>query len=229
MLYLLTPTDNRPEAFALLERWIGAQDWQSPFRWIVGTRDATGYEFHLNQIVVERSDTQGLHPLPSNLLACFEALSMGPGDLACVIEDDDFYLPGYLSRIAMLAEGVSLAGESRARYYHVGARRYRQNHNTGHASLAQTAFRADVLPLLRSICLRGAPAVDLALWREWQGSRRLSPTEAHVGIKGGPGAAGIGMGHRPTMGRPDEGGKVFAEWGIPSVYETYRWSSVKGS
>lgn len=223
MLYLLTPTDNRPEAFGLLERWIGAQDFPDPFRWVVGTRDASPYEFHVGQIVVERPDVQGLHPLCSNLIACLEIIDPSPSDLIVAIEDDDFYAPGYLSRISALADGISLAGQSHARYYHVGARRWHQHRNSRHASLCQTAFRADVIPRLREICERGNPKIDLALWREWGGTKRMEPTEDHVGIKGMPGQRGIGIGHRESFGTDDYALAKFHEWGIPDVYAAYAW------
>lgn len=223
MLHVLTPTDQRPEAFALLEGWVGRQDWPGPFRWIVGTRDSSPYTFRLNQVVVDRPSTRGLHPLPSNILACFDALDMEPGDLALVMEDDDYYAPDYFQRMTGLAEGVSLAGESHAKYYHVGSCRYRHNQNSAHASLAQTAFRAEAAGLLRAIALRGAPSLDRPLWREWTGTKRLGPSASHVGLKGLPGAPGIGSGHRPHFGIPDVGGRVFRQWGIPTVYRQFAW------
>jgi len=223
MLYILTPTDQRPVAFALLEKWLGAQDWSGPFRWIVGTRDASPYAFRMNQIVVEREDTKALHPLCSNLLACFDALDIEPGDLALICEDDDYYAQEYLRRLVSLADGVSLAGQSLARYYHVGSRRYQQNHNTAHASLCQTAFRADVLPLLREICLRGNPSIDRRLWDEWRGTKRLEPSQHHIGCKGLPGIKGVGLGHRAHFGRSDADGRMAVEWGLPREYDRFRW------
>jgi hypothetical protein len=220
MLWLLTPTDGRPEAFALLQRWIAAQDWLDGFRWLVGTRDAGPYGLRMNQIVVEQGETGGRHPLASNLLACLRMLDMKADDLAVIVEDDDYYAPGYLTQMAALSDGVSLCGQGFARYYNVRTRRFRQMGNRRHASLAQTAFKADVIPLLRSICERGVPRIDLPLWHEWRGSKRLGEPGGHVSIKGMPGAAGIGVGHRDRFGSAD-GGLVFTEWGIPSVYREF--------
>ena len=227
MIYIITPTDDRPEAFSFLERWLGAQDWPGAFRWVVGTRDSTPYTFALNQIVVDRPDAKGLHPLASNLLACLDVLDMRPNDLAIICEDDDYYDPNFISRIAELSGDVALCGQTHSRYYNVATRRYRENGNSIHASLCQTAFRSPVLSLLREVCLRGLPTIDKALWREWSGSRRLARSEGHIGIKGMPGAKGIGTGHRLNFGKPDSDGSVFREWGIPGDYERFAWSRAK--
>ena len=224
MLYVITPTDGRPEAFAHLESWLGAQTWPEAFRWVVATGDPEPYDFRMGQILVGRNPSTGLHPLCGNLLAALDVVeSMADeGDKVIIAEDDDAYAPGYFLRMAELLETHDLAGQGDARYYHVVTRRYRQLNHRDRASLAQTAFRPAVIPKFIEIASRGSPFIDLALWREYDGRKTVVPGEGlHVSLKGLPGTPGIGIGHREGFGHPDTDGRVFAAWGIPAVYEQY--------
>lgn len=225
MLFVITPTDGRPEAFALLERWIGAQTWRDGFRWIVAGRDLARYSPKLNQVVIRRGDKHHeLHPLCANLLHALELVEAEAreGDVILICEDDDYYVPHYFLRMARELEVEELAGEGEAKYYNVRTRRFKQLHNRDRASLAQTAFRPSLIPLVREICLRGRPMVDLQLWREFAGKKLVFPTAGlHVGLKGMPGTSGVGMGHRAEFGQPDTDGETFRAWGIPELYQAY--------
>jgi hypothetical protein len=231
MLFVITPTDGRPEAFHHLERWVGAQDWPDGFRWVVSGGDLAGYNPRLGQVVVRRGEKHaGLHALCRNLLAALELVEgeARDGDSILICEDDDYYAPSYFSRMAQLLDrGADLAGEGEARYYNVQTKRYRQLRNRDRASLAQTAFRPTQIPKLREICLRGTPFVDLALWREHKGISIVTPNEGlQVSLKGLPGTPGVGMGHRDDFGEPDPTGKVFSAWGIPECYRAYAPTSL---
>ena len=219
MISLLTPTDARPQAFALLERWVAEQDWPEPVQWIVATGDPAGYRFRLNQILVIAADRPGLHPLCRNLLA---ALPMVAGDTVLILEDDDYYAPGYVRTLAGLLEGAELAGLVPARYYNARTRRYRELSNTAHASLAQTGLRRAALPALEAACERGSPYVDKTLWGSYAGPARRERIDGlHVSVKGLPGAPGIGTGHRDDFGSPDPGFAVARSWGLPAAYERF--------
>ena len=225
MLTVITPTDGRPEAFAHLEEWLGAQDWPEGFRWVVSGSKLQGYKPRLAQLVVgHQSHHPSLHPLCANLLAAFDAIegSLRADDAVLICEDDDFYARHYFGRMTELLTHAPLVGEGEARYYNVRTRRYRQLRNRDRASLAQTAFRPALVPTLRAICERGKPLVDLQLWREHAGPKLVIPGEGlHVSLKGLPGTAGVGMGHREQFGSPDEDGSIFQAWGIPEVYRRY--------
>lgn len=223
-LQVLTPTDGRPEAFALLERWVAAQDWPRPFRWVVATGDPTGYAFRMNQLIIECPPLAGMHPLARNVLAGLKLLRDDAPVI--VMEDDDYYGPDYLSGIArmLLDSHAEMCGFTPARYYHVGARRYKDMGNATHASLAQTAFHGPAaLAKLREVAARGGPYLDRSMWAEFNGRKALVPTPAghHVSVKGMPGTPGVGVGHRANMGLPDDDGTVFRAWGLPDVYHGY--------
>lgn len=122
-----------------------------------------------------------------------------------VVEDDDAYTPGYVASMrAMLAQGYGLVGEHTALYYHVGMRAYRDMSNRRHASLCSTGFQgAEAHALIKRLCRSRVRMVDHAMWREYGGAKRLQGTRMSVGIKGLPGRAGIGCGHKLRKGTPD--------------------------
>jgi hypothetical protein len=138
------------------------------------------------------------------------------------MEHDDCYHPGYLSELLSHLErpGVLAAGGSLNRYYHVGLRLYRTFDNPG-AALCQTGMCAPAAALLAAAAVECLAAdsrgVDAAFWRRIvNGSRSTYVSDQVVGIKGLPGAPGIGIGHRPAeSGSPwqeDASGAVLREW-----------------
>ncbi len=195
MITLITPTRNRPEAFALLETWIERQTYRGPLQWIVVNDGATPYTYHHEQEVILRSPTQReVHSLCSNVLA---ALPKIQGDLAIVAEDDDWLAPQYIDRLIELADGRDLVGSAPATYYNLAGPSLRKLNNRRHCSFGQTAFRPAVAPLIESVAQRGDPYIDLALWHEWTGSKVIAPNRPllHVSVKSMPGEPGIGTGH----------------------------------
>ncbi len=219
MLTIVTPTRQRPEAFALLERWVAAQDYDHPFQWLV-CNDGPPYDTTQGQHALRRRPRAGeLHSLCSNLL---HALPHVRGDRLLILEDDDYYAPGYLRTMDAALERAPLVGNAPARYYNVRERRWQVLRNRDRASLAQTGLRREAFDCLAEVCRRGRPMIDRRLWRAWEGPRLVVREEGlHVGIKGMPGTVGIGKGHRATMGHGDEGLEVFGRWGLPGVYRDY--------
>lgn len=150
----------------------------------------------------------------ANLLA---ALERAQGERILFIEDDDWYSADHLAQLVADLDEAEIAGEAGARYYHVGARRYHRCRNRRHASLCQTGIRASLVTWLLDV-LRDRPTtfVDVLLWRE--GARRvrrkLRPASTTcVGIKGLPGRAGLGIGHRLDRRHAhDPNGDVLRDW-----------------
>jgi hypothetical protein len=65
--------------------------------------------------------------------------------------------------------------------------------------------RGDMLDVLRLACRDDDPFVDLRLWGAAQGGRVWNPDARQmIGIKGMPGRAGIGIGHRPRGSWPKD-------------------------
>lgn len=211
-LTAVTPTGDRPEALALLERWIERAVLPSHFEWIIVDdgvdpikRPSRPHRY------IRREPTPGIS-LASNLLAGLAAATYGG---VVVLEDDDWYSRGWLQWCALALEDAELVGEGHAAYYHVGMRRWVRHTNRQWACLSATAFRGRARALLEEILAEAiGPFVDVSLWQEWRGSRLLTvpQTPGVVGIKGMPGRRGIGSGHRGGCRHDDHGLRKLREW-----------------
>jgi hypothetical protein len=110
-----------------------------------------------------------------------------------IIEDDDYYKPIYLERMMANFSNYSLIGERNTIYYNVCYRRHVTNPNTAHASLFQTAFRPELLPLFEE-CLPNK-FIDSVIWQRATNKHLFYENDLAIGIKGLPGRGGIGAGH----------------------------------
>ena len=128
------------------------------------------------------------------------AVRVSADESVAIIEDDDWYGPGYLADVAKWLGHRPLAGECRARYYNMATGKGRQLNNERHASLCSTAVRGEGLRALRQAVAKADTFIDMTLWRLCPG--RLYRTRHVVGIKGVPGRGGIGTGHRDAFGEP---------------------------
>ncbi len=216
---IITPTGDRPVAFALAERWVARQT-RPPEQWIVVDDGRVETTPRAGQEYVRRSEPNVAGPsLNRNLIV---ALRRVRHEFVVVVEDDDWYSPTYLERMVAHLQETPLAGEGRARYYNVRNRGYRQLVNHRHASLCQTGFSSKlVAPIAedaRALLRCSTPFVDLRIWRHFRQrgvGRVFAQENLAVGIKGMPGRGGYGMGHRLRPGdgaRHDPGGDVLASW-----------------
>lgn len=198
MISLVTATGDRPEAFALLERWIAAQDYAGEYEWIVVDDGHTPTRTTMGQIVLAQPPMGGCS-LIRNLSI---ALAAAQSNAVVFLEDDDYYAPGYLTAVAQSLATAVAYGETPARYYHVGKRLWRELPSNKHSSLCATAVRGKALVLFRDLLTRvSVPMIDVWFWahvREWAYTYELAQTDQPrvVGIKGMPGRPGIGVGHR---------------------------------
>jgi len=212
---LITPTKDRPVAFSLCERWMSRQSYKGRMQWIVCDDGTEPVQCNLGQEHLKRPHSEDkTESFLGNLLA---GLDEARGQFVLFIEDDDWYAEDYIERMVHALRGVAITGQANARYYCLKSRRYRICGNTGHASLAQTGIRADLIPRLRySIRRRYSVFVDIHLWKELarQCNKILDPTTTlHVGMKSLPGTGGIGIGHRLGGGNQrDDSGEVLKGW-----------------
>ena len=217
MLTILTVTGARPEAWAICQRLMLAQDYAGPVHWIVVD---DGPEPQEQPLTRDHWDVSVIRPYPRwqpgqntqarNLLA---GLELVPTDARLVvIEDDDAYAPDWLSTVARELDHAELVGESHARYYNIAKRRYRQLSNANHASLCSTAMRGAAISAFRRACESNQKFIDIELWASHP-SRKLFSGHRVVGIKGLPGRGGIGMGHRNDFsGKSDHDFRILREW-----------------
>ena len=172
----------------------------------------------------------GPNTLIENLREGLAAIPDDEHGLVLLVEDDDWYHPGYIGLMQNYAEnlpdGVQLFGESHTRYYNVRWRTYRHNDNDGHASLCATCFTTDFIPDLLKI-LDGAdpvkPFIDVIAFNKHRDKAMLFPTDLVCGIKGMPGRKGIGHGHSASCKRllRDPYLEKLLEW-IGTDLERYR-------
>lgn len=213
LVTLITPTGDRPEAFARCERWVRSQRYTGNIEWIVIDDGKTPTRVNFADVVL-RTQPMENHSLCRNIL---EAIPHINGDYIFMIEDDDYYGPDYLSAMVGRLRHADLAGEFAAKYYYLPQRRWRHRPAENHASLCRTGMTRKVLDTLRD-CATGTdhPSIDLRLWERWQGSR-LSWTDERgdsrmcVGIKGSDGRQSHGW--RPTADSvTDDDYSVFRKW-----------------
>ena len=217
MLTLLTATGARPEAWTFCERWMLAQDYHGPVRWLVVDDGAQpqpiGFSrdgWKLELIRPTPAWDLGQNTQARNLLAGLAVIA--PEDRVVIIEDDDWYASDWLSYVAKELETADLVGECRARYYNLAHRRARQMSNNSHASLCSTAIKGAAITSFREACERQPKFIDLELWRRSK-EKRVFGGHRVVGMKGLPGRHGIGIGHlRQFSGCYDADGSLLREW-----------------
>jgi glycosyltransferase involved in cell wall biosynthesis len=197
---IITCTGDRPEAFALCLKYIQRQTYTGSLQWIVVDDGVTATEvpsfsresWFVTYLRPESQPEQ--NTLARNLLMALPEVLY---EKILVFEDDDCYAAGYIEAMEKELDESPLVGEIPSRYYHVPTRKYRIMENHGRASLCQTAFRAELIPVLQSICRAYTDFIDVRFWDHIH-QKRLVHSNLCVGIKGLPGRAGIGIGHNPT-------------------------------
>lgn len=202
---IITPTGDRPQALQLLAEYIGRQTFAGPLQWVIVDDGRTPFQPAIHrqnlEVTYHRRHEPGVPggSLNRNLIV---GLRLAKHDKIVVMEDDDWYAPTYLDAYAELLDHHSLVGESRARYYNVRDRAWYLPGNTQHASLAQTAFRRELIPLIDDCCRQGTPFIDLHIWRRPVADKHLFHNHGLcVGIKGMPGRRGLGQGGHQTGSR----------------------------
>ena len=214
MVVVVTPTCDRPVALRLACRWMAAQIVQ-PDHWLiidggstcpVLTHCADVLPPHATVIHPPVIHPAGVRNFLSNWAVGFAHAAMRARreDLVVCWEDDDYYAPTHLAihaRIAADEPTLALIGDDGQRYYHVPTSSHRTFQNRG-ASLCQTSIRGHALPIARRTIAdcqrRSSYGLDALIWSTIPaGSTALTRMDTVVGMKGLPGQAGLGIGHRP--------------------------------
>lgn len=212
---VITPTCDRPHGIKLAEGYMRRQTRQ-PDEWIVADGGHVAAPCTMGQCHIHKPCPAGPENFGRNLLnACMYA----HGDVVVLWEDDDWYAPTYIERLLeqLAPKDALIAGDDDQRYYHVGLRRWKTWTNRG-ACLCQTGFKRPLLPYFkRTVQSRikvRSYGVDGYFWRQVpRFNQSLVHTGTVVGIKGLPGRAGLGLGHRPKPDwTPDPDLRVLRQW-----------------
>ncbi len=203
---ILTPTGDRPEAFAQCLRMVATQSLQ-PREWIVvddGARPLTE-DIALPDWATYVRRAPGPqdppHTLPCNVLAGLEHLS---AERVLIFEDDDWYSPLYAEFLLPWLDSFDLVGLNLIRYYHLQGRAWKHGFQPAHTAFAQSGFRrGPASECLARVCrsendeIRQQGLIDRHWWHGFEGPKYLIQDHPalHLGLKGGSGRPGLASGH----------------------------------
>lgn len=201
MLTILTMTGERPESFELCKRWMRNQTYRGAVRWLIVDDGRLAQRYSDTPAgwdiwVIRRAPywEPGQNTQALNILAGLEHVDADAR--LVVVEDDDYYHPHYLAAVDGWLETADLVGESHTLYVNLANATAHRNKNHAHASLCATAIKGAAIDRFREMAAGNHKFVDMKLWGGFTGSKRLHASDHVVGIKGLPGRAGIGAGHR---------------------------------
>lgn len=238
----ITPTGDRPLAFRLCREWMANQT-RRPDQWIIVNdgndrpteEDIAWFNRNIPGSVMVRREPGGSDPLITLNLNLKAALPYITGDKILIIEDDEYYAPGYVAEMARRLDSHEVVGICRSKYYHLPTGGYETYGNVRHASLAETGFRASFLPTFESLLQTkdGPRWLDDLMWTHIKATEGKpgkvnsllfvdDKTPLYVGIKGLPGRNGIGSGHKTTMYHVHDGADraQLRAW-VPGDYQVY--------
>lgn len=220
---VITPTGDRPLAFWLCQRWMMYQT-QQPNQWLV-IDDGKTPTTHIVPMQYVRRKPRADDPKHTLVVNLKKALPLITGDKVIIWEDDEYYAPDYIERMARELDSHEVVGIKRSKYYHLSTGGYLQIGNGRHASLAQTAFRRSFLPELKTLW-DGDMSLDMRIWKKAGGRGHLFDDTAsplYLGIKGLPGRLGIGKGHDPFLYRntKDTPDRAKLKAWVPKDYQVY--------
>lgn len=237
----LTCTGDRPVCLGLLSKWIANQTMQVD-QWLVIDDGKEPFMPSLDCDYIYRKPEENEQGQTLNI-NIKTALPHIAGDIILFMEDDEYYAPDYVKTMVEKIQHYNIVGICKSKYYHMPTRTYFAHRNCGHASLAQTAIRKETLPILEEV-LNGDAFIDIRLWerlcngnpenkqfiKNFNTQGTVVNNQAvlfhdgdedclYVGMKGMPGRAGIGSGHK-GIGRHDSRGAILRKW-MPIDCEKY--------
>lgn len=195
MITAITPTGDRFLAFTLCQEWMVKQTVR-PDQWIV-VDDGKMPMMPFAPMEYVRREPQSDDPKHTLIVNLKTAIPLIRGDKIIIIEDDEYYAPGYVAEMARRLDDHELVGIKYSKYYHLPSGGHCTHPNTSHASLAQTAFRSSFLQIFKQ-CLNTPDKsfLDIRLWQRYRrGFLFIDDPPLYLGIKGLPGRPGIGIGH----------------------------------
>ena len=239
MITIITPTGGRPEAFKVLSRCLARQTYRDMVQWIViddvqprTAKPEMPVNFLVDFLYPEPLWQEGQNTQIRTLLM---GIKWVRGHHVFLLEDDDYVKPTFLQQYMEWFNenpGRALIGEASAKYYNIRTLKYRIQGNLYHASLCQTAFVGNQLPMFAD-ALRATPEggyVDEVLWGMAKEGRIaascifLNPnSEQLVGMKGLPGRDGIGASHtwNPGWQEDDDDKSILKQWIGEDGFQTY--------
>lgn len=207
MILLITPTGARPRQFELCVQWMRNQIYKGRVFWIIiddclpVTTDIISEDFRDNWTIIKKYPSptwqRGMNTQGRNLQIAVNMIKRIPKswiEAIFIIEDDDYYKPTYIEEMLKRLGSFDAIGQAHTIYYNVMTKGYKVNNNVKHASLFQTCFTIDALPVFESVL--DSKFIDITFFQRMINTNVFEEEEQFaVGIKGLPGRDGIGMGH----------------------------------
>jgi len=191
------------------------QDYAGPVTWLIvddcvpNTTNFISYtpreDWRAIRLIPDHQWSEGDNTQAANIQEALNYIKSTLIDLVSaifIIEDDDYYSPGYLTEMMEQLEGYDLAGELCTIYYNVVARGWFRNMNRFHSSLFQIAFRPSVIDQLEATLKH--KYIDIHFCKAVKNKNMFLGDDIAIGIKGLPGRAGIGIGHQDLESYQDD-------------------------
>lgn len=208
MIALITPTGARPDQIRLCAEFMKKQTFTGDVLWIL-IDDADPETTHvINDNFRKGWTIERYFPYPKwklgtntqarNLTVGINAVKDLDVEAIFIIEDDDYYSPSYLEGMINAIKGYDVAGQLMTIYYDVVVKGWLRNGNRSHLSLFQIAFTKAMIPKFLRAMEMSNKFIDMNFCRLTIDEKRnfFNGKDLAIGIKGMPGRAGIGRGHR---------------------------------
>ena len=216
-MYVITPTGDRPDGFAMCVDYVNRQT-KKPDMWLIvddGRTDAVASQLSRIEVphkVIRLPPIDGENTLLRNLGA---ALAEVPDSACvCVVEDDDWYPANYLATVYPLLQENDFVSIRECHYYHVPTRQYRLMHGT---PTNGDGWSGPAIPAIRAWVSSGLSSLfDNKFGRCWCGTMaRHDAIPGHI-VGFGTGRAGVTSSHRINAGENgwdhDPAGDKLREW-----------------
>jgi hypothetical protein len=218
---VITATGDRPIGLRLACEWMKRQIYHGALQWIIVDDSSKDWVPFVDAVMAKHyPSAQVIHrtcvPKEFGPISLAKNLSLGLAfavfDKIVFWEDDDIYLPHHLTYMNVALElGHHLVGNDQQLYYHWPTKTYKLYKNIGSA-LCSTALRLSqvqtILEAAIKVGLDGKKDIDGNLWKmAWRAKVPnvvYSSNYSVVGLKGLPGRAGIGIGHKHPAFKADE-------------------------
>lgn len=195
MIHLLTPDrGDRKELFTHCRRQVSLfdQGGHTIKYWLLNETPRTDKPDLTARIQRGYNLVKG-HPTP---------IGDGPNsDWIFIVENDDFYGAGYLTRFMPYLAGYDFIGSDRTIYYNLRNRTWEETHHPNHSSLFCTAFRVSAMENFKWHQAHSV-FLDLDIWKYAKRFRRRFIDTGAIGIKHGTGLCG-GKGHQQVLPNKD--------------------------
>jgi glycosyltransferase involved in cell wall biosynthesis len=235
MITVVTPTRNRVQVISLLARWL-RQQTVKPDMWVVVDDGDEEVKFEPPMTHVIKRRRNGNEPIHSLCLNLRQALPYMLGDKIFICEDDEYYAPTYLEEMSKRLDQAPAVGIGHSKYYHLGLKSPFIHENRGHASLAQTSFRRELIgDFIHCMADPKDNFIDIKFWKlvrsrgliwrdgdSYHADGKWPVGAQYVGMKGMPGNAGIGFGHKAMpCYMQDPGLDWLKKWIRPEDFAAY--------